>query len=114
MKGTGEATGVPDQLSFELSVDMEATDVSSGLHQADARMRRVLAGLTTADVQRKDVATTGLSIRPVYEYRDNAPAVITGYRSPRTPPCWSLRTAAQVGRSRPHRAPVATRYVCTG
>ncbi|HZJ07517.1 MAG TPA: SIMPL domain-containing protein [Nocardioidaceae bacterium] len=79
MRGTGEATGVPDQLSFKLSVHMEATDVSSALNQANARMRRVLAALTTAGVQHKDVQTTGLSIRPVYDYSDNAPAVITGY-----------------------------------
>ena len=79
MKGSGEATGVPDQLSFKLSVNMEATDVSSALSQANARMRRVLAALTKAGVQRKDVQTTGLSIRPVYDYSDYAPAVITGY-----------------------------------
>lgn len=79
MKGAGEATGVPDQLSFKLSVKIEDTDVSVALNRANARMRAVFAALAEAGVERKDVQTTGLSIRPVYDYSDHAPPVIRGY-----------------------------------
>lgn len=79
MRGAGEATGVPDQLSFKLSVNVEATDVSVALDRANAKMRRVLAGLTEIGVERRDVQTTGLRIRPVYDYSGEGPALLTGY-----------------------------------
>ncbi len=79
MRGTGKATGVPDQLAFKLSVNIEAADVSVALDRANARMRRVLTSLSKEGVARKDVQTTGLNIRPVYDYDNYGPAVITGY-----------------------------------
>jgi len=79
MRGSGEATGVPDQLSFKLSVNTEAADISTALNQADARMRRVFRALKEEGVGRKDVQTAGLDIRPVYDYSSDGPAVLTGY-----------------------------------
>lgn len=79
MRGSGEATGVPDQLSFKLSVNTEAADISTALNQADARMRRVFRALREEGVGRKDVQTAGLDIRPVYDYSSDGPPVITGY-----------------------------------
>ena len=79
MRGSGEATGVPDQLSFKFSVNTEAADISTALNEADARMRRVLRALNKEGVGRKDVQTAGLDIRPVYDYSSDGPAVITGY-----------------------------------
>lgn len=79
MKGSGEATGVPDQLSFKLSVNTEAADISTALNQADARMRRVFQALKQEGVGRKDVQTAGLDIRAVYDYSSDGPAVLTGY-----------------------------------
>ena len=79
MRGTGDATGVPDQLSFKLSLNIEDTTVSEALNRTSIRMRRVAVALKQAGVARKDLQTTGLDIRPVYDYSDEGPAVITGY-----------------------------------
>jgi uncharacterized protein YggE len=79
MTGTGEATGVPDQLVFSLSVHTSASDVSTALASANSAMRRVLDALSGQGVARKDVQTTGLSINPMYDYNGSGPPVITGY-----------------------------------
>lgn len=79
MRGTGESTGVPDQLTFRLSVRAKAGDVSTALDDASSSMRRALGALGRADVRRKDVRTTGLSVRPDYDYSSSGPPVLTGY-----------------------------------
>jgi uncharacterized protein YggE len=79
MTGTGEATGVPDQLTFDLAVSTSGSDVSSALHRASSTTRHVLQAVQAQKVARKDLQTTGLSISPVYDYSGSGPAVITGY-----------------------------------
>lgn len=79
LHGTGESTGVPDQLTFRVSVRRKADDVSTALGDAGTSMRRVLRALEGADVRRKDVQTTGLSVRPDYDYSSSGPPVLTGY-----------------------------------
>ena len=77
--GTGESTGVPDQLTFRLSVTRKADDVTTAIGDAGASMRRVLLALGREDVRRKDVQTTGLSVRPDYDYSSWGPPVLSGY-----------------------------------
>jgi uncharacterized protein YggE len=79
MTGSGEATGVPDQLVFSLTVQTSASDVSAALRSANTATRNVLRAVSGQGVARKDVQTTGLSISPVYDYSGNGPPVITGY-----------------------------------
>lgn len=80
MVGAGQATVVPDQLTFTLSV----TDKQPGLDQAlagsSATMDRVLARLKALGVKDGDVQTTGLQMHPEYDYPAYAPRVLTGYR----------------------------------
>lgn len=80
MTGTGEATAVPDQLSFDLGVTLLRPDLDGALAAASATMDRVLGDLEDAGVARGDVQTTGLSMNPEYEYRSYAPPTLTGYR----------------------------------
>ncbi|MGI8433584.1 MAG: SIMPL domain-containing protein [Nocardioidaceae bacterium] len=79
MTGVGEATGIPDQLTFALDVHASAADVSTALDSANRTTHRVLAAVSGQDVARKDVQTTGLSINANYDYSGDGPAVITGY-----------------------------------
>ena len=79
MTGTGDATGVPDEMTFKLSVGGTAGDVSAAMDQASARMRQATAALREYGVEKKDTETTGLSINPNYRYYDNQPPVLTGY-----------------------------------
>jgi len=79
MSGSGEATGVPDQLSFRLSADVTAADVATALDRSSAVMRRVQAALVREGVPRRDVQTSGLDIRADYDYSSGGPPVITSY-----------------------------------
>jgi len=79
LRGTGDSTGVPDQLTFRLSVRGKAGDVTTALDDASRSMRRVLSALGGADVRRRDVQTTGLSVRPDYDWSSSGPPVLTGY-----------------------------------
>jgi uncharacterized protein len=79
MTGTGDATGVPDQLAFRVAVEASASDVSSALAQANTTTRRVFNALEANGVAHDNLQTTGLSIHPNYDYSGDGPAVITGY-----------------------------------
>jgi uncharacterized protein YggE len=81
MSGSGDATGVPDQLTFALAISSTASDVSSALQSASTTTAHVLQAVDAADIARKDVQTTGLSVNPVYDYSGNGPGVITGYNA---------------------------------
>jgi len=78
MTGSGEAAGVPDQLVFSVTVAESADDVSDALDEAGTTSRRVLSALADAGVERDDVQTTALSVRPQYDYV-NGSSVLTGY-----------------------------------
>jgi len=80
MSGVGEATAVPDQVSFGLTVAVTRTELDSALDEASATMKRVLAALEQYGVSKDDVQTTGLSMTPEYEYHQYDPPTITGYR----------------------------------
>ena len=80
MTGVGEATAVPDQLSFDLGVTLSRPDLDDALDAASTTMARVLGVLEDAGVAREDVQTTGLSMNPVYDYHPYDPPTLTGYR----------------------------------
>lgn len=80
VSGTGEASAVPDRLTFTLTVAQTRTDLDVALAATSRTMRRVLGTLAPYDVGRADVQTTGLSMNPVYTYPDEADPVLVGYR----------------------------------
>lgn len=80
MVGEGEATAVPDQLTFALAVGATRPDLETALDAASRTMAKVLATLTPYGVKRADVQTTGLSMYPVYDYHAYAPPTLRGYR----------------------------------
>ena len=79
MTGTGEAVGVPDQLSFALAVKADGVSVSAALGRANAISRRVMSTLRDEGVRSGDIQTTGLSIDPRYDYDNDGPPVLLGY-----------------------------------
>jgi uncharacterized protein YggE len=80
MVGTGEATAVPDQISFSLSAAARRPDLDDAMAASSATMARILAELGKHGVERSDVQTTGLSMSPVYEYHAYEPPTLVGYR----------------------------------
>jgi uncharacterized protein YggE len=80
MVGSGEATVVPDQLTFALSVTDRELTLDDALTGSSATMQRVLAALADDGVRAADVQTTGLQMHPEYDYPSYGPPVLTGYR----------------------------------
>ena len=80
MVGTGEASAVPDQISFTLSATARRLDLDDALAASSATTRRVLAELGKHGVEKSDVQTTGLSMYPEYEYHAYEPPTLIGYR----------------------------------
>ena len=84
MAGTGEATAVPDQVSFRLSVSAKRSDLDSALAEANRLMRKALHALSEQGVAKEDVQTTGLQMNPEYQYHSYDPPTLTGYRVTQT------------------------------
>jgi uncharacterized protein YggE len=80
MVGKGEASAVPDQLSFNLAVTVKQADLDAALSASSATMKRVLGTLEEYGVKAGDVRTTGLSMNPEYAYPNNSAPILTGYR----------------------------------
>jgi uncharacterized protein YggE len=80
MSGFGEATAVPDQVTFDLSVRLLRPTLEEALDAANEEMAKVLKALEAAGVQTKDVQTTGLEMNPDYDYPRGLPPVLRGYR----------------------------------
>lgn len=98
MVGTGEATVVPDQLTFTLSVTNKQVDLDQALAGSSATMDRVLARLKAFGVKEGDVQTTGLQMYPEYDYPAYSAPVLTGYRVTQKAQV-TVRELAQGGRA---------------
>ena len=91
MTGSGDASAVPDQLSFGLTVSLTRPALDTALDDASATTERVLRTLAAHGVERSDVQTTGLSMHAVYDYHPYDPPTIRGYQV-------SQRASVLVGR----------------
>src|SRR5690349_24777542 len=76
--GTGRTVGVPDELTFSLSVGLVRPDLNTALADANATMTRVLDSLDRLGVRTSDVQTTGLSMHAVYDYHSYGPPTLRG------------------------------------
>jgi len=75
--GTGNVSGVPNQLSLSMGVQTSAGSVATALRQANAAARSVTAVLRRSGVAAPDIQTSGLSIYPNYS---NSSGVPSGYQ----------------------------------
>jgi uncharacterized protein YggE len=75
--GTGNVSGVPNQLSLSMGVQTSAGSVATALRQANAAARSVAAVLRRSGVAAPDIQTSGLSIYPNYS---NSSGVPSGYQ----------------------------------
>src|SRR3954451_20990318 len=78
--GTGTTVGVPDELTFSLSVGLVRSDLHTALTDTNATMARALTRLDQLGVRRSDVQTTGLQMNAVYDYHAYGPPTLRGYR----------------------------------
>jgi uncharacterized protein YggE len=71
--GNGTVTGVPNQLTLSLSVQVNSYSVSSALAQANQTTRAVRAALTSRGVAGRDIQTSDLNISPNYSNNSQIP-----------------------------------------
>ncbi len=77
----GRTTRVPDVATIRAGVTTQAATAAAALADNSARMARVLAALSRAGIERRDVQTANVSLSPQYRYTDGQPPAITGYQA---------------------------------
>ncbi len=80
--GSGEVKVVPDIAIVTLGVTTRGETAAGALAENSTDLDNVIATIGAAGVASKDIATTGLSVNPVYENRSqpsDQPAKIVGY-----------------------------------
>lgn len=77
--GSGSTYGVPDELSFTVSVGLLRPTLGEAMAAADAETKAILTKLDALGVRRSDVQTTGLQMNAVYDYHSSGPPTLRGY-----------------------------------
>lgn len=77
--GEGRVTAVPDMAVVQVGVQEQARDASIALRAVSEGLEAVLADLAEAGVAASDVQTSSVSVSPVYDRRQAADPVLTGY-----------------------------------
>ena len=72
--GTGNVSGVPNQLSLSMGVQTTAGSVATALRQANQAVRAVTSALGRTGVSASDIQTSGLSIYPNYSGSSGVPS----------------------------------------
>jgi uncharacterized protein len=77
--GTGRIAVEPDTAELRLGVATSQPTVGAARAAAADAMTAILAAVTGAGVDRRDVRTSTLSIQPRYEYAEGKPPKLVGY-----------------------------------
>lgn len=72
VEGEGVETAVPDVLRVTFGADARADNPAKALSDAGERTQKLLDAVLAAGVAREDVATTQVSLNPVYDHADRA------------------------------------------
>jgi hypothetical protein len=73
--GTGQVSGVPNQLVLSMGVQTSGASVAAALRQANGAVRAITSVLSHSGVRASNIQTSGLSIQPSY----NDSGVPSGY-----------------------------------
>jgi uncharacterized protein YggE len=84
VSATGEVTRVPDLAIISAGVQTLKPTATAAIEENAARMERVRAALKRAGIEDKDIQTSNLSLNPEYQYDQNRPPRLTGYRASNT------------------------------
>jgi len=71
--GTGNVSGVPNELALSMGVQTNGTSVAAALRQANSAVRSITAVLRRSGVTPSDIQTSGLSIYPNYSGSSGVP-----------------------------------------
>ena len=81
INATGEATRVPDLAIISAGVQTLQPTATAAIEENATRMERVRAALKRAGIEDKDIQTSTISLNPEYQYDQNRPPRLTGYRA---------------------------------
>ena len=84
ISASGEVTRVPDLAIISAGVQTLLPTATAAIEQNAARMERVRAALKRAGIEDKDIQTSSINLNPEYQYDQNQPPRLTGYRATNT------------------------------
>jgi uncharacterized protein YggE len=84
VSATGEVTRVPDLAISSAGVQTLLPTAPAAIEENAARMARVRAALKRAGIDDKDIQTSSINLNPEYQYDQNRPPRLTGYRATNT------------------------------
>ena len=77
--GEGRVSSAPDMAMIHLGVTTQGDTAAAALAANSAEIAKVLANLTAAGIEGRDVQTTGLSINPNWQSTSSGASTIQGY-----------------------------------
>jgi uncharacterized protein YggE len=84
ISATGEVTRVPDVAIISAGVQTLQPTATGAIDENAARMERVRVALKRAGIDDKDIQTSVINLNPEYQYDQNRPPRLTGYRATNT------------------------------
>jgi uncharacterized protein YggE len=81
---SGEVTRVPDLAIISAGVQTLRPTATAAIEENAARMERVRAALKRAGIEDRDIQTSSINLNPEYQYDQNRPPRLTGYRATNT------------------------------
>jgi len=78
--GSGKVVVVPDMATIRLGVVVERNTAKAARAAAAEAMTRVVAAIRKLGIEDKDIATSNVSLNPVYDYPNNQAPKIRGYQ----------------------------------
>lgn len=84
VSATGEVTRVPDIAIISAGVQTLQPTATAAIEDNAARMERVRAALKRAGIEDRDIQTSSINLNPEYQYDQNRPPKLTGYRATNT------------------------------
>lgn len=84
VNATGEVTRVPDLAIISAGVQTLQPTATAAIEENAARMERVRAALKRAGIADRDIQTSSINLNPEYQYDQNRPPRLTGYRATNT------------------------------
>ncbi len=80
VEGEAEVSLTPDRASVTIGVETEGKDVAAIKKENDRRVRGIFDALARIGVDRKDIVTSDLSIRPVYNWKQDGKRELVKYQ----------------------------------
>ena len=81
VSGKGEVSAAPDTAWISSGVNTQAKTAADALEENNQLMGEVIEVFLDADIEEKNIQTSGFNVHPVYDYsRDNKPPKLAGYQ----------------------------------